>query len=575
MNRLTFLLLALLSLFPARAAESVWVSTDRSLYAAGETVWLRGWVSDASGELAASRFLYVELLRDGMASVERRVKIKERSGLFFGHLDLPDNLDSGWYTLRAYTRAQKDWPAEALFHSRVLIRGAGPLPGIPAAASLPETADPETGIKVSLHPAPGGALSISLTDPAGNPVAGNFSLSVVRGTLSDFDYQSAPGPGPVAAPAPEGAREYAQDFEFRVKSVRPRMPDQYRVTVLSRDIGYYDSSDVTGDGRVKGETGQSFRIPDLDYPEETLFTVNVTGSKFLFPAAEEEGFAAPFDYGPTYAAVAEIRDTAVIRERIAGAVPALPADDTLSASLVTAARKSAFYRPDRAVAPFSQVFEWRQVKLREELQKYDDMDLMAYIAAHFPGLVATYTDTGLRVGRTMYCTRSGSFTQRVTVTHGQATINNAAGYHPVELYIDGIRQPDWDEASSLCVGDVKNLYVLRGTEAALYKAAAVVILEMPRYDEKMLKERAEERKTTIGLMPLGWQLPKAFPTAPDQHADRPGTYYWHPCIRTDRQGRAEVALPELPAGCYLRLVGQTLDGRWCYLCIKMRGAGGV
>lgn len=35
-----------------------------------------------------------------------------------------------------------------------------------------------------------------------------------------------------------------------------------------------------------------------------------------------------------------------------------------------------------------------------------------------------------------------------------------------------------------------------------------------------------------------------------------------PCIRTDAQGHADIALPELPEGCYIRLVGQTLDGRW-------------
>ena len=67
---LLLVLLALLAIAPALAAEQVWVHCDRSLYAAGETVWLRGWVTDNDGEAATSKYLYVELLRDGLGSVE-------------------------------------------------------------------------------------------------------------------------------------------------------------------------------------------------------------------------------------------------------------------------------------------------------------------------------------------------------------------------------------------------------------------------------------------------------------------------------------------------------------------------
>ena len=105
---LLLVLFALLAFTPSLAAERVWVHCDRSLYAAGETVWLRGWVTDEEGTAPVSKFLYVELLRDGAGSVEQRVKIKSRGGIFFGVMELPKDMDSGWYTLRAYTLAQKD-----------------------------------------------------------------------------------------------------------------------------------------------------------------------------------------------------------------------------------------------------------------------------------------------------------------------------------------------------------------------------------------------------------------------------------------------------------------------------------
>ena len=536
---------------------------DRSLYAAGETIWVRGWVSDPDGEAATSKFLYVELLRDGLGSVEQRIKLKERGGMFFGQMELPDDLESGWYTLRAYTRAQKDWPSEELFHTRLLIRGAGPVPSLTAATA--SDSDHTSDIRVTLSPAPDGHLSVSLTDAAGKPVAGIFSLSVVRDNYANFDFQ--PVPYVETKTYPEGEREYTQEVVFRVKSVRNRLPDKYGVAIMSQDIGYYFSTDVAGDRSVKGEEGQSFRIPDLDFPEGTLFTINTTGSKFIFPAGEDEesAFAAPFDYGPTYPVFEKYRDTIAIHERFEGTVAPLPADDTITAATITAERKAAYYKPDRMVGPYSHIFEWRQVKLREELQKYDEMDLMAYIAAHFPGLVVTFSQTGLKTGRTMKFTRVGSIQQRVEVSHGEAKVKTTGGYSNVALYIDGTKQEDWSEASSYIVQDIQNLYVLRGTEAALYNEYAVVLLELRHFDEKMLEEKRNGRKTTIALLPLGWQRPKSFASNVSLNPDRQGTYYWSPCIRTDAQGHADISLPELPGAYYLRLEGQTLDGRWFFV----------
>lgn len=568
MNRSLPLFLALCLLFsghPLSAVERVYLHCDRSLYAAGETIWMRGWITDDT-EVPTSKFLYVELLRDGMESVEKRIKVKERNGMFFGQMELPDDLDSGWYTLRAYTKAQKDWPAEALFHTRVLIRGSGSVPELYGGTQVGMHGLSESGstVLVSMETASDGRLSVFLHDNAGNPVAGNFSLSVVPGSYAGLDFQTPLAQTQIfpLAELSEGEREYTQELDFLVKSVRNRLPEQYGVAIMSQDIGYYFSTEVEGSRSVKGGEGQPFRIPELDYPEETLFTVNVTGSKFLYPAGVDEQFAEPFDYGPTWPVREVVRDTAAIRERLEGTVAPLPSDDTLTASLVTAERKPAFYRPGRAVGPYSNVFEWRQVKLREELQKYDDMDLMAYIASHFAGLVATYSSDGLVIGRIMYTNRSGSITQRGTFSHGQAKYNNKAGYRPVMLYIDGNREPDWDEAASMSVRDVQNLYVLRGTEAALYKADAVVLLEKRHFDEKMLLEKEESVKSTIGLLPLGYQKPQAFPTDLPIDGRQGGTIYWNPCIRTDASGRAEITLPSIPEGQYIRLEGQTLDGRF-------------
>ena len=540
-----FLLFSILSICcstQAQATEQVRIHMDRSLYAAGETIWMRGWITEKDGETPTSKFLYVELLRDGMESVEKRIKIKERNKMFFGQMELPDDLDSGWYTLRAYTKAQKDWPAEALFHTRVLIRGAGSVQILyPMKAAAEESSD----IQVNLSPAADGRMTLTLTDTDGNPVPGNFSLSVARDSYADFDYQSS-------APAifgayPEGEREYQQDMEFRIKSLHRKLPKKYEVTVMSQDIGYYHTEKVAYDKRILTNEGQSFRIPDLDYPDGTLFAVNVIGSMFIFPGEEPDLFAKPFDYGPTYPQQEVLRDTVRISEQLAGTVAPLPADDTLTASKITAEKKRAWYKPERMVGPYSNLFEWRQVRLREDLQKYDDLDLLTYISLNFPSLHIGWGP----VGRYLYTTRGAS------VYGGQGQ------YHGVAIYIDGMLMEDgWYLVQNYTVRDVQNLYVLRGTEAALYRATAVVLLESRRYDPAFAAEESPASVKTIGIMPLGYQKPKAFDAAPSLNADRQGTYYWNPCIRTDASGHADITLPELPEGCYIRLVGQTLDGRW-------------
>ena len=559
---LPLLLLLLWPGSPSRAAERVWAHCDRSLYAAGESLWLRAWVWDEDGEDPVSKFLYVELLRDGVGEVAQRIKIKSLSGIYFGQMDLPKDLESGWYTLRAYTKSQKDWPAEALFHTRLLIRGAGPVPGIYNTANAVVAADEDAAVKINLSVDKDGRLSVVLTDADGSPVLGNFSLSVTNSRYADFDFQSGPEVTTAVTPHPEGDREYTQEVDFRIKSVRRRLPEQYSVAIMSQDIGYYYSQDVEGNRSLKGEEGQHFRIPDLDFPEGTLFSVNVTGAWYVYPASEEEPFAEPFDYGPTWPAREEIRDSVLIRERLEGTAVPLPADDTLTASTITAERKPAFSRPDRIVGPYSRVFEWRQVQLREQLKKYDNRDLMLHITASYPNFIMMAMENGNSFGWNLYTMRSASLSQQTSISGGTATTSSSSSFSPVVLYIDGIKQEDWTEAYTLSVRDVQNIYVLRGAEAALYQAPAVVLLEMRHYDAREFDDdRPGKQQATIGIQPLGWQQPKNFDPAPSANPDRQSTFYWNPCIRTDAAGRADIALPELPEAYYLRLEGQTLDGR--------------
>ena len=85
--------------------EKIHVTTDKPYYITGDTIWLRAFVVNAVNHqpVDASKFVYVELISP-MNTVDMRIKIKERDGVFKGYLPLdPTKVAEGEYTLTAYT----------------------------------------------------------------------------------------------------------------------------------------------------------------------------------------------------------------------------------------------------------------------------------------------------------------------------------------------------------------------------------------------------------------------------------------------------------------------------------------
>ncbi len=105
--------------------EKVHVTTDQSRYVAGDTVWLRAWVVDASThrQVAASRYVYLEL-SDPFGEVVERVKLREMEGRFPGHLALDPELAEGDYTLTAYTSFMEGPGSGYFFRKRLGVVSA-------------------------------------------------------------------------------------------------------------------------------------------------------------------------------------------------------------------------------------------------------------------------------------------------------------------------------------------------------------------------------------------------------------------------------------------------------------------
>ena len=107
-------------------------------------MWMKGYVESAVPVPDTSRFLYVELLDEkGEARLRSKIRFSPEEG-FAGHLDLPDDISGGRYTLRAYTRWQLNWPEERMFHVPVDIYDGKDL--------ATERADDNRPIDISFYP---------------------------------------------------------------------------------------------------------------------------------------------------------------------------------------------------------------------------------------------------------------------------------------------------------------------------------------------------------------------------------------------------------------------------------------
>lgn len=104
--------------------EKIYAHIDRTCYTAGENIWFKGWIADASvnSQMPLSNFIYAELL-DEKGVAQSRVKIKRKGDGFPGCLDIPESAETGNYTFRAYSLWQLNGDPEYMFNQTVRVIG--------------------------------------------------------------------------------------------------------------------------------------------------------------------------------------------------------------------------------------------------------------------------------------------------------------------------------------------------------------------------------------------------------------------------------------------------------------------
>lgn len=109
-----------LSIYPQ---EKLHLHTDRNIYMAGDTAWMKAYIVDAMSHCPVykSRYVYVELINP-FNQLESRVKLRQDSlGMIYGYIALQDTLPSGDYFLRGYTRFMENEGKEYFFRKQIKV----------------------------------------------------------------------------------------------------------------------------------------------------------------------------------------------------------------------------------------------------------------------------------------------------------------------------------------------------------------------------------------------------------------------------------------------------------------------
>ena len=168
--------------------EKLFLHLDRPAYVSGETMWFKVYYVDGLRHqpLNLSKLAYVEVLNQEQQAVLQG-KIALQAGTGNGSFNLPTDLASGNYTVRAYTNRMKNFSPDYFFEKQVTIINTTTHPGPKEKAdstAFAVTFFPEGGNLVQNIP---GKVAFKVTDKSGRGVAAEGTLVDEQGkTITTF-----------------------------------------------------------------------------------------------------------------------------------------------------------------------------------------------------------------------------------------------------------------------------------------------------------------------------------------------------------------------------------------------------
>ncbi|RZL09135.1 MAG: hypothetical protein EOO62_14375 [Hymenobacter sp.] len=166
-------------------AEQLYLHLDRPAYLAGETLWFKAYAVDGTYHrpLRLSKVAYVEVL-DAAQRPVLQAKIALAQAMGHGSLELPAELATGRYVVRAYTNWMKNAGPEFYFQCPITVvntlgQATAAAPAAPAAPAYDVQFFPEGGQLVRGLP---GRVAFKVTDRQGHSLAATGTVADARGT---------------------------------------------------------------------------------------------------------------------------------------------------------------------------------------------------------------------------------------------------------------------------------------------------------------------------------------------------------------------------------------------------------
>ena len=273
--------------------EKIYVQTDRSIYIAGEDIWLKVYLREANSLFPTeiSTVAYVELIdKNKKILIKKNIFIEKGSGV--GDIELPLDLATGDYTLRAYSNFMRNYETDYFFKKSINIIGAGKdekqqvtldqVENI-AADFFPEGGDLVDGIASRV-----GFKVVDKSSGNGIPVSGKILdknektvayLKTIKFGLGIFNF------------TPEISQQYIAEIEFKSRIYKFPLPKVqskgYAMQVSNRDVDDISIQFSTNvEEGIKGlylvgkMRGELFYAGKLDAPNNTA---KITVSKDSLP----------------------------------------------------------------------------------------------------------------------------------------------------------------------------------------------------------------------------------------------------------------------------------------------------
>ena len=507
MKRIIPLAILLLQTISICAQERIYIQTDKSYYAPGDTVWFRAYLIDAATNtpVRRSRFVYIELHNQQADTLIERMMIRgDEDGVFANALLLPKEILGGVYTLVGYTQWMRNFGAESFCYQPLTVVGGQRARGhrIPEEVLTKLSADVIIRGKAAANKALM-TLDIDARDKDGHPLSGIYAISV-----TDYDVVKPDSLfGDIRQSLLRQQLSYKPDtlssviFPYQEEQfITGRIEGTMRSKIKNPHLHVVNT--LTGQ-RHKFELGDSTRFAmAVDNPEGCTYMLEATdhrgGKSFIKLIVDSLTF--PQVKLPQYALSSIATDTAIIKRMS-------QSHSSYDGILLDEVIKVGSHRPIKS--PISHRLGAPSFMLTE---------------GH-PKLIATRNvETLLRT---------------IGVKHG-VTGNGTPYLFALIHIIDEHGKHQQVSIDQLSSSDIKQIDMYRGFKSL--KEPDIIVIQL----KPDAKNRGKGGPNLVEVRQLGYSLPIEFYSPQyidDSTKDTPDfrtTLYWNPKVKTDSTGKAKV-----------------------------------